>query len=85
MHPTYQNQRHKAEQMDIFPREKSNTPIQEMPPENVPAHVEFSIMRYVMVSSMEAELGGLFENFQKATSMRTALSEMGHPQPPKQV
>ena len=35
-----------------------------------------------MVSATEAELGGLFENFQKETSMRTALAEMGHQQPP---
>ena len=39
-------------------------------------------MKNVMASSTEAELGGLFENDQKATSMRMALSEMGHQQPP---
>ena len=33
----------------------------------------------------EAELRGLFENSQKATSMQTALTEMGHSQPPKPV
>ena len=38
-----------------------------------------------MASATEAELGGLFENCQKATSMRTALSEMGHQQPPTPV
>ena len=41
------------------------TPIQEMPPENRPVHVECSIMRNVMASATEAELGGLFENCQK--------------------
>ena len=35
-----------------------------------------------MESATESELGGLFENFQKATSMRTDLAEMGHLQPP---
>ena len=35
-----------------------------------------------MASATEAELGCLFENCQKATSMRTALADMGHPQPP---
>ena len=35
-----------------------------------------------MESTMEEESGGLFENAQKAISMRTALSEMGHSQPP---
>ena len=38
-----------------------------------------------MVSAMEAELVGLFENFQKATSMRTALAEIGHQKPPTPV
>ena len=35
-----------------------------------------------MASDTEAELGGLFENYQKETSKRTALAEMGHQQPP---
>ena len=56
-----------------------------MPPENGPVHMEFSIMTNVMSSAMEAKLGGLFENFQKATSMRTDLAEMGHSQPPTPV
>ena len=38
-----------------------------------------------MESATESELGGLFENFQKATSMRTALAEMGHLQSPTLV
>ena len=38
-----------------------------------------------MESSTEAELGGLFENFQKSTSTRTALAKMVHPQPPTLV
>ena len=33
-----------------------------MPPENGPMHVECSIMRNVMASFMESELGDLFEN-----------------------
>ena len=53
-----------------------------MPPEDVPVHVECSIIRNVMASSTESELGGLFEIFHKATSMRTALEEMVHLQPP---
>ena len=53
-----------------------------MTPDNGTVHVECRIMRNVMASAPEAELGGLFENCQKATSMRTALSEMGHQQPP---
>ena len=53
-----------------------------MPPENVPVHVECSIMRNVKASSTKAELGRLCENFQKATYKRTALAEMVPPQPP---
>ena len=56
-----------------------------MPLKNGPVHAECSIMRNVIVSSTEAELGGLFEIFQKATSMRTALADMGHQQPPTPV
>ena len=64
---------------------KSNTPIQEIPLENVPVHLECSIMRNIMASATEAELVGLFENFQKETSMRTALAEIGHQKPPTPV
>ena len=64
---------------------KSKTPIHYIPPKNGPVHVECSIMRNVMASSTESELGGLFENCQKATSRRTALSEMGHQRPPTPV
>ena len=53
-----------------------------MPPDNVPVHVECSIMRNVIVSATEAELGGFFENCQKVTSIRTPLADMGHQQPP---
>ena len=38
-----------------------------------------------MASATKAELGGLFENCQKATSIRMALAEMGHQQPPTMV
>ena len=53
--------------------------------ENGRVHVEFIIMRNEMESSTEAELGGLFENCQKSTSMRTSLDEMVHQQPPTSV
>ena len=42
-------------------------------------------MRHVMASDNEAELGGFFENYQKATTMRTALEEMGQSKSPKPV
>ena len=50
-----------------------------MPLKNGPVHVECSIMRNIMASATKAELEGLFENFQKETSTRTALADMGHP------
>ena len=56
-----------------------------MPPENGPVHIECSIMRNFMASATEAELGGLFEKCQKATSMRMDLVEMGHQRPPTPV
>ena len=64
---------------------KYNTPIQNIPPENGPLHVECSIMRNVMASDTEAELVGFLENCQKSTSMKTSLAEMGHQQPPTPV
>ena len=38
-----------------------------------------------MSSATEAELGGLFENYQKATSTSKALAEMDQLQPPTPV
>ena len=52
-----------------------------MPPENGPVHAECSIMRNIMASATEAELGGMFENYQKAPSIRKTLADMGHQQP----
>ena len=49
--------------------------------ENGTVHVEYSVMRNVIESAMKEELGGLFENFQKSTSMINALAEMVHSQP----
>jgi hypothetical protein len=39
------------------------------------------IMKSVMSSASEAEIGALFENCKRATILRTTLEEMGHPQP----
>ena len=82
MHPTYQNQRHEEEQVDIFLGPKLNTPIQAMPSENGPVHVEFRITRNVIESDTGAELGEFFETFQKVKSTRTAIEKMSHQQPP---
>jgi len=52
-----------------------------MPPDNVPLHVLCRIMWQVVSSMAEAELGALFLNAQSACPIRTALDELGHPQP----
>ena len=38
-------------------------------------------MRNIMAYATEAELGGLFENYQNTTSMQKTLEEMVQPQP----
>jgi hypothetical protein len=40
-----------------------------------------TIMKSVLSSAAEAEIGALFENCKKATVLRTTLAEMGWPQP----
>ena len=73
MHPTSHNHKHASDHVDIFlgPKSRNNIPIIAMSPQNDTVHVEYSIIRNFMTSATEAEVGGLFEIFQKATSMRT--------------
>ena len=52
---------------------------------NAPIHIECKVLRPVMSSAAEAELGALFENCKVAEIIRTTLNEMGHPQPPTTV
>jgi hypothetical protein len=40
------------------------------------------ILKHVMSSAAEAEIGSVFLNAKEATIVRTTLEEMGHPQPP---
>jgi hypothetical protein len=40
------------------------------------------ILKHVMSSAAEAEIGSVFLNAKEATILRTTLEEMGHPQPP---
>eukprot|EP00957_Ditylum_brightwellii_P020574 1550824-Ditylum_brightwellii.AAC.1 len=48
---------------------------------NRPLVVLLQIMRNVMASAAEAELGALFENAKEAVVLRTTLRELGHQQP----
>jgi hypothetical protein len=51
------------------------------PPINGPINVVCHIMREVLSSAAEAELGALFHNCKEACPIRTTLEELGHPQP----
>jgi hypothetical protein len=55
------------------------------PPLNGAIHIICSIMKNVMASASEAELGGLFFNGQEGCPIRAALEFMGHPQPPTPI
>ena len=52
---------------------------------NGPVLVLSNIIRHVMSSAAEAELGALFENAKEATNIRVTLQELGHPQPPTPI
>jgi hypothetical protein len=52
------------------------------PPINGAIHVHSSIMKNVVASAAEAEIGALFHNAQDACTLRQTLIEIGHPQPP---
>ena len=51
-------------------------------PINGPIHVILKIMKIVMGSAAESEIGAGFMTAQDIIPMRTYLLEMGHPQPP---
>jgi hypothetical protein len=40
------------------------------------------ILKHVMSSAAETEIGSVFLNAKEDTILRTTLEEMGHPQPP---
>ena len=44
-----------------------------------------AIMKMVLSSTAEAEFGALIHNTKEATPLRTALAELGHPQPPTPI
>ena len=56
-----------------------------MPPMNGAILVNANIIKHVMSSAAEAELGGLFFNMKDAVPIRVALEDMGHPQPPTPI
>ena len=52
---------------------------------NEPSHVVCTIMKNVMASAVEAEMGVLFINGQEVMILRTILKELGHQQPPTPI
>jgi hypothetical protein len=56
-------------------------PPTDLPPQNGPLHTVSKILRNVMGSAAEAEIGATYVNCQEAVPIRTTLAEMGHPQP----
>ena len=48
---------------------------------NGPVAIECSVLKNIVSSAAESELGGVFTNATRACGMRTALIEMGHKQP----
>ncbi len=55
------------------------------PPTNGAIHVHCQIMREVLSSAAEAELGALFLNGKEACPLRLCLEELGHSQPPTPI
>ena len=53
----------------------------EVPSNNGSIHNVAQIIKAVMSTAAEAELGALFINAREAVHMRNILEEMGHPQP----
>eukprot|EP00957_Ditylum_brightwellii_P057218 4335667-Ditylum_brightwellii.AAC.2 len=63
------------------PNKPPNAPV----PLNGPIHTVCKILRTVMASATEAEIGALFINACKGEEFRLTLEEMGHSQPPTPV
>jgi hypothetical protein len=61
---------------------KAPLPDAPSPPLNGPINVVCKIMREVLSSAAETELGGLFYNGKEAVPERITLEELGHQQPP---
>ena len=57
----------------------------EMPPNNGSVHNVAQIIKALMSSATDAELGALFINAREAVHTRNILEEMGHPQPPTPI
>jgi hypothetical protein len=70
-----------AEQEDVF----SYPTTKKSPPNNGAILMNTTIIKAVMSSAAEAELGALYLNAKEAVYLRQILSKMGHPQPKKPI
>ena len=52
---------------------------------NRPVASNTKIIKNVMSSTSEAEIGGLYMNAKLAVPIRKTLAELGHPQPPTPI
>ena len=59
------------------PKKSPNLP----PPVNAPIHMECRILKHVVESAAESEVGGLFHNGQTAVPLIITLHELGFTQP----
>jgi Reverse transcriptase (RNA-dependent DNA polymerase) len=64
---------------------KAPEPDDPQPPMNGAICVVCNILRVVVSSASEAELGGLFHNAKEVMALRTVLEELGHAQPPTPI
>ena len=63
------------------PKKAPNLP----PPENGPIYTECRILKHVVASAAEAEVGVLFHNGQTAVPLRITLHELGFTKPPTPI
>jgi len=55
------------------------------PTPNGPIYILCKILKNIMGSAMEAEIGAMYLNGQEAVPIRQTLEELGHPQPPTPI
>jgi len=55
------------------------------PKPNGPLHVQSKILKHIVSSAAESEIGGLYENAKLACVIRNTLNELGYPQSPTPI
>jgi hypothetical protein len=70
----------RAEQVDFFNLGRNIDSINKLT--NGASMIISMILKHMISSEAEAEIGSVFLNAKEATILRATLKEMGHPQPP---